>query len=65
MITWRSELCFECDFAEIDYNPNCEQTLILDQCDAPTKKGMFAVAKHCGWTWNGNKCFCKSCSEKI
>ena len=66
MITWRTELHFECDdglSTDIPYNPDCHEELILDQIDAKTKKGMFGVAKRLGWTWDNQYCRCPSCAK--
>ena len=55
MITWRTELLFECDI--------CSEQLILDQLDAKTKKGMFAVAKKEGWERGKSNCICPECQD--
>ena len=63
MVTWRIELHFTCDHN--GYDPDCCRKLMLDQLDAPTKKGMYAVAKKAGWIWNKkDKCYCPSCVKK-
>lgn len=45
VIPWRTELHFMCD------GEKCMQELLLDQMDARTKRGMYAVAMRLGWTW--------------
>ena len=62
MITYRKELHFTCDHPY--YDPDCHLELLMDQADAPTKKGMWAIAKKVGWTWKDNKCYCPSCTKK-
>jgi len=62
MITWRKELHFTCDHE--GYDPDCHQELMLDQLNAPTKRGMYVVAKKAGWIWIENKCYCPSCAKK-
>jgi hypothetical protein len=62
-ITYRRELHFTCEgFDLIGWNPCCEDELLLDQLDAPTKKGMFAKARKAGWTWD-KKTLCPSCTK--
>ena len=58
MITWRTELYFDCD--------NCSNNLCLDRIDAKTKRGMFKIAKEVGWTWTKEKksCLCPKCSNE-
>lgn len=65
MITWRTELHLTCDQQEF-YNPECYDNIMLDQLDAKTKKGMFAIAKKNGWIWDKTKsiCYCQSCAIK-
>ena len=62
-ITWRTELHFSCDCGLETYVPNCESDLMLDQLDAKTKKGMFALAKKLGWVRVGDKCYCPYCAK--
>ncbi len=57
-VTWRLELHFTCE--NIDYEPNCHRELLLDQQNAKTKKGMFAVAKKAGWIWQ-HEVLCPHC----
>ena len=55
-VTWRRELYFDCD--------SCSTNLCLDQVDAYTKRGMFAIAKREGWVVKGDMCWCPKCAEK-
>ena len=65
MIIWQTKLHFICDKDFLIFEPLCEKELILDQTDAKTKKGMFAIAKKIGWVLKNDNCYCPSCAKKI